>query len=234
MTKRKQLSEQQLRFCEMVARGIPDEEAYREVFGFYNPNKGLLKGLISRLKKNPMIVAEIEMQQSMNEQPKAKQQKTVKERIVNVMEDEDSETDIEWTREQAFKKLNTFLKCNDEMIILIQERPQLFASMNKLISKAAKVVSAANNAPEWREQMMEIFENLEDMTCKLCEYDPKLYTQTVNTGITLMKEMNNITGITKNATELKKQSFEERLLKMIARSQGPEMQNELEECAFDE
>ena len=47
-----------------------------------------------------------------------------------------------------------------------------------------------------------------------------------------MKEMNNITGITKNVKELENQSFESKLLKLISSSDNGNLKEELTEYAF--
>ena len=79
-------------------------------------------------------------------------------------------------------------------------------------------------------------EHIEDITYKLSKFSVKEFNSTIYTANALMREMNNLTGVKKNATNIKNESFEDKVFRLLSEA-GNKTNNfveDIEEYAFSE
>lgn len=240
------LTDKQQRFAELVAHDMDAHEAYREAYDYRNPNPKLLDNKVRLVMNNSKVLAEIERIQMFEMEGKYDSAKNKEELLAKHFNNEttnynstNKEANQEWTQELVFNKLKEFLDSNDQALLMLKERPQLFATVRKLIEKIKTKLSGVHiDDDKWRRDLLECFENIEDMIASIGEFNIKEYNSTVSTGIALMKEINAVTGVTKNVQELKRRSFEDRLIDMIAENQNnthnSNLTKELEAYAYED
>lgn len=241
------LTDKQQRFAELVAHDMDAHEAYREAYGYTNPNPRMLDNKTRLVLNNSKVIAEIERIQMFEMDGKYNSAKNKEEMLAKHFANETNNTGVnstnkeanqEWTQELVFNKLKEFLDNNDQALAMLKERPQLFATVRKQIDKVKTKLSGVHIDDEkWKRELLETFENIEDMISAIGEFNIKEYNSTVSTGMALMKEINAVTGVTKNVQELKRRSFEDRLLDMIAENKDNQSNNlvkELEAYAYED
>ena len=240
------LTDKQQKFAELVAHDMDALEAYREAYGYTNPHKGMLNTKTRALLNNSKVVAEIERIQLFEMESKYTAAENKKEMLAKHFNNETTNTNStnkeanqEWTQELVFNKLKAFLDSNEQALLMLKERPQLFATVRKLIDKIKTKLSGVHiDDDKWKRDLLECFENIEDMIAAIGEFNAKEYNSTMSTGMALMKEINAVTGVTKNVQELKRRSFEDRLIDMIAENQNNTSSNnlskELEAYAYED
>lgn len=243
------LTDKQQRFAELVAHDMDAHEAYREAYNYTNQNKKMLDTKTRTLLNNSKVMAEIERIQLFEMESKYTAAENKKEMLAKHFNNETTNTNStnkeanqEWTQELVFNKLKAFLDSNEQALLMLKERPQLFATVRKLIDKIkTKLAGVHIDDDKWKKDLLECFENIEDMIAAIGEFNAKEYNSTMSTGMALMKEINAVTGVTKNVQELKRRSFEDRLFDMIAsntQTSTPDnphnLVKELEEYAYRE
>lgn len=237
------LTDKQQRFAELVAHDMDALEAYREAYDYKNPNKAMLNTKTRTLLNNSKVIAEIERIQLFEMEGKYNAAENKKELLAKHFNNEttnynstNKEANQEWTQELVFNKLKEFLDSNDQALLMLKERPQLFSTARKLISKIRTKLSGVHIDDEkWKRELLDTFENLEDIIATIGDFNIKEYNSTMNTGIALMKEINAVTGVTKNVAEIKRRSFEDRLFDMIAENKDNQLNlvKELESYAYE-
>ena len=240
------MTDKQQRFAELVAHDMEAHEAYIQAYEYKSTNKRMLDTKTRALLNNVKVMNEIERIQLFEMEGKYTNAQNKKELLAKHFNNEttnynstNKEANQEWTQELVFNKLKEFLDSNDQALLMLKERPQLFATVRKLIEKIKTKLSGVHiDDDKWKRDLLDCFENIEDMIATIGEFNIKEYNSTVSTGIALMKEINAVTGVTKNVQELKRRSFEDRLFDMIAENTTTKSNNnlvkELEAYAYED
>lgn len=236
------LTDSQIKFCELYANGMQVIDAYRKAFNNdYSSNEQI--GLSSKkLLRQQKIQDEIERIQEfaitnagmigtdVNDIRVMEREGMVNPNGVNIL---NKESNNEWTQTLVFEKMKALLDGCEGALILMKERPRLFSEVKLLIDKVKRKLDLSKPDEEkWQRDLLDCMENIEDIIYKVSKFKATEFNSTVNTANALMKEMNNITGITKNVKELENQSFESKLLNLISSSNNGNLKEELTEYAF--
>lgn len=240
------LTDAQIKFCELYANGMHMIDAYRKAYNNEAGSRQQIDNSCRRLLRQTKIIDEIERIQEFN--TTTTQIMGTDAQDFRVMEREgllnpngvntlNKEQNLEWTQNLVFEKMKTLLDGCEGALTLMKERPKLFSEVKVLISKVKRAIDLSQPEEEkWQRELIECMENIEDIIYKVGKFKATEFNSTVNTANSLMKEMNNITGITKNVKELENQSFESKLLGLISTYSGPGANNlkeELTEYAFE-
>jgi hypothetical protein len=227
------LTDKQSKFAELVARGDSPKDAYYKTYDVgINTKQKTVETMAAKLMKNPKIQLEVERKQELLLKLESMDGISPEQRTI--IDENRLEAESEWSREVAFSKFNSLLAGCDESLVLLKERPKLFTNVEILMGKVKDFMSEHGNDLDGYNDLVDCVENIEDIIYKLAKFDVKEYNSTVNTATTLLKAMNDITGVSKNASALKKESFENKLLRMVALSDGGGLRKDLEEVAFGE
>lgn len=211
--KEKTLTEKQKRFAELVAHDIDRKQAYTTVYDVGTDTKPVtIDNASRRLMNNVNVLKEIDRIKELVQftkgidgiEPEKKVELLEKEEISNVATD--------WNQKIAFKKFSELLNGCEESLILLKERPQLFGECRQLCNDVRKVLEkdGTNN-----ERLNEILTHIEDIIYKLGKFDVKEYNSTVSTSTQIMKVMNDITGVGKNAKAIENENFEHKLYTLL-------------------
>lgn len=237
------LTEKQRRFAELVAHGVKKEDAYISVYAAsentkaqtINNNARKLLANVEVLKEIDRLKEVIEITQSIDHIPDDKRL----ELLTGETTVEDA-SESEWNAKIAFKKLSTLLKGCEESLTILKERPQLFAKVDQLINDVRFNLDRDDTD---NELLFEKLDAIHGLVYKLGAFDAKEYNSTISTANSIMKSLNDITGVTKNAKQIENESFERRLLAMISNMDvvnsrnKPEytpLKKQMEDFAFDE
>lgn len=240
------LTDSQIRFCELYASGMHMIDAYRKAFNNEASSKQQIDNSCRRLLRQTKILDEIERIQEFNATTTQimgtdaqdfrvmEQEGLLNPNGVNIL---NKEQNIEWTQNVVFEKMKSLLDGCEGALTLMKERPKLFSEVKMLIGKVKKRLDLSNYEDEkWQRELIECMENIEDIIYKVGKFKATEFNSTVNTANSLMKEMNNITGITKNVKELERESFESKLLDLVstyAQSTANDLKEELTDYAFE-
>ena len=235
-----QLTENQRRFAELVAHGVDKESAYRSCYNVgENTKQSTIVSNSRKLLNNVEVLKEIDrlkdvisVAQSIDHIPDDKR--------LELLQGETTEEEVmegEWNQKIAFKKLNQLLKNCEESMVLLKERPIIFGEVNRLMNEVRLAVTKEEYG-----ELYDLMENIQNLMYKIASFDAKEYNSTINTANSIMKSLNDITGITKNAKQIENEAFEKKLLSLIsnmdlANRSKPDyvpLKKQMEDYAFDE
>jgi hypothetical protein len=237
------LTEKQRRFAELVAHGVKKEDAYISVYAAsentkaqtINNNARKLLANVEVLKEIDRLKEVIEITQTIDQIPDEKRLELL---TGDTTIEEASES--EWNAKVAFKKLSALLRGCEESLTILKERPQLFAKVDQLINEVRFNI---NQDDIDNEELFNKMDAIHSLVYKLGAFDAKEYNSTISTANSIMKSLNDITGVTKNAKQIENESFERRLLTMISNmdvvnsKSKPDyipLKKQMEDFAFDE
>lgn len=236
------LTDSQIKFCELYANGMHMIDAYRKAYNNETGSRQQIDNSCRRLLRQTKIQDEIERIQEFNNV--SSQITSTDLNDLRVIEREglmnpngvntlNKESNAVWTQNLVFEKMKALLDGCEGALILMKERPKLFSEVKLLINKVKKLLDLSNVEDEkWQRDLVECMENIEDIIYKVSKFKATEFNSTVNTANALMKEMNNITGITKNVKELENKTFEDKLLELISSASSNTLKEELTEYAF--
>ena len=237
------LTEKQRRFAELIAHGVDKESAYRSIYATsentkaqtVNNNARKLLNNVEVLKEIDRLKEVIDITQTIDHIPDEKRL----ELLTGNTTVEDAQ-ESEWNAKIAFKKLSGLLKDCEEAMTLLKERPKLFGEVGQLMNQVRLHLDRDDDD---NDKLFQILDNIQSLIYKIGAFDSKEYNQTINTANSIMKALNDITGVTKNAKQIENEAFEKRLLTLISnmdvttRSTKPDytpLKKQMEEFAFDE
>lgn len=234
------LTEQQRRFAELVAHGVDSVDAYRTCYTVgentkektvYNNARRTLNN-VEVLKEIDRIKGILDSTQMIDHIPEDKRLEV----LLNKMTGEEA-VESEWNAKVAYKKLSSLLKDCEEAMTLLKERPKIFGEITQLMNEVRLNLQKDENEP-----LFEIMDNIQQLVYKVGAFDAKEYNSTINTANSIMKALNDITGITKNAKQIENEAFEKKLLTLITnmdvtvREKGPSyvpLKKQMEDYAFE-
>ena len=229
------LTDKQVKFCELVGHGMHIHDAYRKAYNYNNPNIKLVDNNARRLMRNKAILEEIERIQYYQENPLTIDAVTEHDRAVVAQATDFNKDEVgKWTQGIALNKLQTLLSGCEESMVLMKERPRLFSDVKALIADVKKLLRLDNQEDEkWQKDLVDCMENIEDIIYKVGKFKATEFNSTINTANSLMKEINNLTGVSKNIKEIQNETFENRLLDLIKEAKGEDLKKELTDYAFE-
>lgn len=229
------LTDKQVKFCELVGHGMHIHDAYRKAYNYNNPNVKLVDNNARRLMRNKQILEEIERIQYYQENPLTIDAVTETDRSVIAAKTTFNKDEVgKWTQGIALNKLQTLLSGCEESMVLMKERPRLFSDVKALIADVKKLLKLDNQEDEkWQKDLVDCMENIEDIIYKVGKFKATEFNSTINTANSLMKEINNLTGVSKNIKEIQNETFENRLLDLIKEAKGEDLKKELTDYAFE-
>lgn len=237
------LTEKQRRFAELIAHGVDKESAYRSVYAnsentkaqTVNNNARKLLSNVEVLKEIDRLKEVIDITQTIDHIPDDKRLEVLTGGITV----EDAE-ESEWNAKIAFRKLSRLLKDCEEAMTLLKERPKLFGEVGQLMNEVRGYLDKEDDD---NDRLFQLLDNIQSLIYKVGAFDSKEYNQTINTANSIMKSLNDITGVTKNAKQIENEAFEKRLLTMISnmdvtarpsKGETVSLKKQMEEFAFDE
>lgn len=225
------LNGNETKFCELVVKGTEPTEAYKLAYGRVT-SEDYAKKRGREMMRRPEIASKIE------DLKKEAQDK----RLFGEEEDEEKfSEEIMWSQGIAFNRLKRLLDGCDSATVLLEERPRLFSEVRQMIADIRQIVlnnglTSKNTAG--LDDLMDCMENIEDIVYKLSKFNIKEYNSTIYTATSLMKEINNLTGVKKNTQTLKTETLEDKIYGLIADSsrkgKGEDIMKGIEEYAFSE
>ena len=211
--KERELTEKQKRFAEMVAHDIDRKRAYITAYDVGVDTKpATIDNASRRLMANVNVLKEIDRIRELVQFTKGIDGIDVDKKVELLDKEAVSDDSSEWNQKIAFKKFSELLNGCEESLILLKERPQLFGECRQLINDVRKVIERDGVENERLEEMLT---GIEGIIYKLGKFDVKEYNSTVGTTTQIMKVMNEITGVGKNAKTIENESFEHKLLTLI-------------------
>lgn len=211
--KEKALTEKQKRFAELVAHDIDRKQAYTTVYDVGADTKPItIDNASRRLMNNINVLKEIDRIKELVQFTKGIDGIEPEKKVELLEKDEVSGVATEWTQKIAFKKFSELLNGCEESLILLKERPQLFGECRQLCNDVRKVLEKDGLE---HPRLTEILQNIEDIIYKLGKFDVKEYNSTVSTSTQIMKVMNDITGVGKNAKAIANENFEHKLYTLL-------------------
>ena len=211
--KEKTLTEKQKRFAELVAHDIDRKQAYSTVYDVGPDTKPItIDNASRRLMNNVNVLKEIDRIRELVQFTKGIDGIEPEKKVELLEKDEVSGVATEWTQKIAFKKFSELLNGCEESLILLKERPQLFGECRQLCNDVRKVLEKDGLE---HPRLTEILQNIEDIIYKLGKFDVKEYNSTVSTSTQIMKVMNDITGVGKNAKAIANENFEHKLYTLL-------------------
>ena len=211
--KTKTLTEKQKRFAELVAHDIDRKNAYSTVYDVGPDTKPItIDNASRRLMNNVNVLKEIDRIKELVQFTKGIDGIEPEKKVELLDKDEVSGVATEWTQKIAFKKFSELLNGCEESLILLKERPQLFGECRQLCNDVRKVLEKEGLE---NPRLTEILTNIEDIIYKLGKFDVKEYNSTVSSSVQIMKVMNDITGVGKNAKAIANENFEHKLYTLL-------------------
>lgn len=232
-------------FCENIARGFEPVEAYRQAYQSEAGEEYILstvKGLLT----NKLILAEIKRMKVWlgledDDEDDVEELSGSQNETMNKTDDTSTEgivdtNDINWSQGIAFNRLKRLLDSCDGAMEFLKERPQLFANVERLVTEVRNKMAQELDSKTLKD-IYKTLDNIEGMIYKLTTFNAKEYNSTMTTANALMKEINSLTGVKKNAQSVKNETFEEKLLKIISSQKDKtclDIGKEMEEYAFSD
>lgn len=245
------LTSKEILYCELVARGEDKVKAYKTAFKSRGSEE-YMQGKADELEARVDIREELERQRELAGDIEAIDGVTQEEQltdinVVNIKKIDDisdiaGEEGIKWSQGIAFNRLKNLLDGCESATQLLKERPKLFSECRDLIKEVKEILSGngmnTRNTARLSE-LIDCMENIEDITYKLSRFSIKEFNSTVYTANALMREMNNLTGVKKNATNLKNESFEDKVFRLLSEANSKNNKTnsfveDIEEYAFSE
>lgn len=211
--KERELTDKQKRFAELVAHDIDRKRAYETAYDVAPETKQVtIDNASRRLMNNVNVLKEIDRIKELVQFTKGIDGIDPEKKVEMLDKDEVSGVATEWTQKIAFKKFSELLNGCEESLILLKERPQLFGECRQLCNDIRKVMEkdGTNN-----ERLTDMLKNIEDTIYKLGKFDVKEYNSTVSSTVQIMKVMNDITGVGKNAKAIENENFEHKLYTLL-------------------
>lgn len=236
----RQLTEKQRKFAELVAHGVDKESAYISVYDVKEDTKACtIANGARKLINNVSVLKEIDRIKSVNEMAQLIDRVDDEKRL-DLLRNKTTVEEVaeeEWNQKTAYKKLRTLLQGCEESLILLKERPKIFGEIMSLINEVR-----CNLEKDEYETLFDLMDNIQSLTYKIGTFDAKEYNSTIQTANSIMKTLNDITGVTKNAKQIENETFERKLLALISNMDAigkkkPDyvpLREQVEEYAFDE
>lgn len=224
ISKSKVYGEKEKAFCDLVVKGVEPALAWKQVSGT-KASEEAVAAMAKRLMNRGDIRLEIELKRKAIEDEALESQRLREERERKPLMPEIVETgtsgDIEWSQSIAFNRLKRLLDGCDSAAQLLEDRPRLFKDIRDLISDVRAMLATNGvtvNNTSGVQELSHILENIESIVSKVSKFSIKEYNSTILTASNLMKEINSITGVKKNAGALKNETFEDKLMRLIEES----------------
>lgn len=241
------LTSKEILFCEMHSKGVEKVEAYKRAFKS-GATDDYIEGKVAKLLDRTDIREELERQQQLTEDIETVEGLTPDEQLseglvkADNLEDIAGKEGIKWSQGIAFNRLKNLLDGCESATQLLKERPKLFSECRDMIKEVKSILMdsglTTRNTARLGE-LIDCMENIEDITYKLSKFSVKEFNSTIYTANALMREMNNLTGVKKNATNIKNESFEDKVFRLLNEASKADDKNykfveDIEEYAFSE
>lgn len=242
------LTNKEILYCELVARGADKVNTYRDVFRSKATDSYIVDKCI-KLEERTAIREELERQRELAADIEEVDGLTQEEQLADIdignlkkidhIADITGEEGIKWSQGIAFNRLKNLLDGCESATQLLKERPKLFSECREMISEVKGMLMDSGLTTKNTARLGELIdcmEHIEDITYKLSKFSVKEFNSTIYTANALMREMNNLTGVKKNATNIKNESFEDKVFRLLSEA-GNKTNNfveDIEEYAFSE
>lgn len=236
----KPLTDKQQRFAELVAHGVDKESAYITAYNVGDDTKpSTISSAAHRLVNNVAVLKEIDRIREVNAIAQTIDKVDDEKRLELLRGETTPEEAIEdeWNQKTAFKKLRTLLQGCEESLILLKERPKIFGEIVALMNEVRVALDREEN-----DKLFDLMDNIQALVYKVGAFDAKEYNSTIQTANSIMKTLNDITGVTKNAKQIENETFEKKLLSLISnmdtinrkKPNYVPLKEQMEDYAFDE